>query len=61
VAKMATSRIINCDGQSILNEILEWRAELDSTIADSIVYETLETIIDIIYDNSECETEDEHL
>lgn len=58
---MAKDLIINCDGQSILNEILQWRAELDNGITDSIVYETLETVIDIIYDNSECETEDEHL
>lgn len=47
---------IKCsDGQAILNEIIKWKAELDSDIIDSVIYETLETVIDIIYDNSECE------
>lgn len=55
VAKLEYNPVINTDGQKILNEIIEWKAELDNGIVDSIVYETLETVIDIIYDNSECE------
>ncbi len=55
MAKLEYSPVINTDGQKILNEIIEWKAELDDSIVDSIVYETLETVIDIIYDNSECE------
>lgn len=55
MAKLEYNSVVNTDGQKILNEIIEWKAELDNSIVDSIVYETLETVIDIIYDNSECE------
>lgn len=60
MAKLEYSPIVNTDGQKILNEIIEWKAELDGSIVDSIVYETLETVIDIIYDNSECELDYEN-
>ena len=60
MAKLEYSPIVNTDGQKILNEIIEWKAELDGSIDDSIVYETLETVIDIIYDNSECELDYEN-
>jgi len=60
VAKLVTSPIKNTDGQTILDEIIQWRAELDNSLIDSVVYETLETVIDIIYDNSECELDYEH-
>ena len=55
MAKMVCDPIKNTDGQTILEEILKWRAELDSSLIDSIIYETLDTVIDIIYENSECE------
>lgn len=60
MAKLEYSPIINTDGQKVLNEIIKWRAELDNSVIDSIIYETLETVIDIIYDNSECELDYEH-
>lgn len=55
MAKLEYSPIVNTNGQKILNEIIKWKAELDGSVIDSIVYETLETVIDIIYDNSEYE------
>lgn len=55
MAKLENNTIISTDGQSVLDEILSWQAELDGNIVDNIVYETLETVIDIIYYNSECE------
>ena len=61
MAKLENNPIIKTDGQSILNEILSWQAELDNNIVDNIVYETLETVIDIIYYNSECELSYEHM
>lgn len=60
MAKLVTSPIKNTDGQAILDEIIRWRAELDSSLIDSVIYETLETVIDMIYDNSECELDYEH-
>ena len=48
-------RIIDSDFQSIIEEIIEWKNELDGDLIDSIVNETLETVLDIIFDNSECE------
>jgi len=60
VAKLENNPIIRTDGQSILDEIISWQAELDNNIVDNIVYETLETVIDIIYYNSECELSYEH-
>ncbi len=60
MAKLVISPIKNTDGQAILDEIIRWRAELDSSLIDSVIYETLETVIDMIYDNSECELDYEH-
>ena len=54
VAKLKLEAIQNTDGQFVINEIIKWQAELDDDLVDSIVYETLETVIDIIYENSEC-------
>lgn len=49
-------RVVETDFQNVMDEIMKWKEELDGTLIDSIINETLETVIDIILDNSECET-----
>lgn len=55
MAKPTGETIINTNGQALLDELHQWISELDGSIVDSITEEILETVIDIIYDNSECE------
>lgn len=41
------------DGDGVCAEINAWINELDGSIVDSIIAETLSTVIDIIIDNME--------
>lgn len=41
------------DGDNICREISKWIDELDGSIFDSVIAETLSTVIDIIIDNME--------
>lgn len=38
------------DGDLVIADINKWQAELDGGIVDSIIYETLETVKDILVD-----------
>lgn len=55
MAQLSREKIASSDGQSILDEIIQWQESLDHSMIDSMINEVLETVIDIIYDNSECE------
>ena len=61
MAKSMDVNVTNTDGQKVLEELYRWIDELDGTMVDSITEEILETVIDIIYDNSECGISYEHI
>ena len=53
MAKLDLSCIKSFDAQQVIKELVQWQGELDSSVIDSIIYNTLDTVIDIIIDNCE--------
>lgn len=53
MAKLDLSMIKQINAAPVIEEIQKWQDELSDRFEDEIIYDTLDTVIDIIVNNSE--------
>lgn len=50
--KLEITNLGMVDGNHVVDELLRWRDELDGGIVDTIIYETIDTVLDILIEAS---------
>lgn len=53
MSKLDLSILNTINARPVVKELQEWQGELSNSLEDEIIYNTLDTVIDIIINNSE--------